>query len=185
MKLSLNLTDLELVLLSTAAQRDDGNVLPLAASIADQMTRIRDVMPGLIDRMLIDEVEVRNAATAWRTADERRYGLVITDAGRASIGLKDPEDTEESTSSSDPAPSSDPGPLEPPAPGATPRATKANKVLELLRRADGATLEELIAATGWLPHTTRAALTGLRKKGHAITRDKRDGATCYRVPAAA
>jgi site-specific DNA recombinase len=36
----------------------------------------------------------------------------------------------------------------------------------LLQRDCGATLEELIAATDWLPHTTRAALTGLRKRGY-------------------
>jgi Protein of unknown function (DUF3489) len=40
----------------------------------------------------------------------------------------------------------------------------------LLQRNDGATLEEVIAATGWLPHTTRAAFTGLRKRGCAIER---------------
>jgi hypothetical protein len=33
----------------------------------------------------------------------------------------------------------------------------------------GATLDELVAATNWLPHTTRAALTGLRRRGHEIT----------------
>jgi len=59
--------------------------------------------------------------------------------------------------------------------------SKISTVLELLRREDGATLAELVAATSWLPHTTRAALTGLRKKGHTITRDKRDEQTCYRI----
>ena len=39
----------------------------------------------------------------------------------------------------------------------------------------------MVKATGWLPHTTRAALTGLKKKGHAIGRDKRDEVTCYRI----
>ena len=47
--------------------------------------------------------------------------------------------------------------------------TKLARVLELLQRDCGATLEELIAATNWLPHTTRAALTGLRKRGYAVT----------------
>jgi hypothetical protein len=42
-----------------------------------------------------------------------------------------------------------------------------------------------MAATGWLPHTTRAALTGLRKKGHVIEKTKRDDATCYRIEAVA
>ena len=49
----------------------------------------------------------------------------------------------------------------------------------------GATLAELVEATGWLPHTTRAALTGFRKKGHVIERSKRSDVTCYRIAAAA
>jgi hypothetical protein len=39
----------------------------------------------------------------------------------------------------------------------------------------------MVAATGWLPHTTRAALTGLRKKGYAIDSDKIDGVPTYRA----
>jgi hypothetical protein len=54
-------------------------------------------------------------------------------------------------------------------------------VIVLLKRGEGATLPELISATGWLPHTTRSALTGLRKKGHSIERSKRDEVTCYRI----
>ena len=61
------------------------------------------------------------------------------------------------------------------------RQNKTTAVIALLTRPDGATLAELIAATGWLPHTTRAALTGLRKRGHDIERFKRDDATCYRI----
>ena len=63
--------------------------------------------------------------------------------------------------------------------------TKSGQVLALLQRPDGATLAELISATNWKPHTTRAALTGLRKKGHAIVKGKRGEVTCYNVPAAA
>ena len=63
-----------------------------------------------------------------------------------------------------------------PAPG-----SKITAVIALLEREGGATLAELIAATSWLPHTTRAALTGLRKKGHAIDRSKRGEETCYRT----
>ena len=42
---------------------------------------------------------------------------------------------------------------------------------------------ELIAATGWLPHTTRAALTGLRKRGYAVGIDRADKArgSVYRI----
>ena len=62
-------------------------------------------------------------------------------------------------------------------------ASKISMVADLLRCKGGATLAELVAATGWLPHTTRAALTGLRKKGHGIERSSRDGVTVYSIAA--
>ena len=55
-------------------------------------------------------------------------------------------------------------------------------MLELLHRDGGASLDDLTAATGWLPHTTRAVLTGLRKKGHQIEgRKGEDGRNTYRM----
>jgi DNA-binding MarR family transcriptional regulator len=62
--------------------------------------------------------------------------------------------------------------------------TKSAHVLTLLQREVGATLAELMEATGWKPHTTRAMLTGLRKKGHPLERRKRDDLTCYHLPEA-
>lgn len=62
--------------------------------------------------------------------------------------------------------------------------SKATLVLELLRRPEGATLDDLVSATGWLPHTTRAALTGLRKNGHDLTSEKADGVRRYRIAGA-
>ncbi len=55
----------------------------------------------------------------------------------------------------------------------------------MLQRKEGAAHGDLVAATGWLPHTTRAALTGLRKKGHVIEKVKVDGTTTYRIASAA
>ena len=72
-----------------------------------------------------------------------------------------------------------------PAPHASEGGTKQARVIALLERDTGATLDELIAATGWLPHTTRAALTGLRHKGFALDTSKRqDGTTVYRISSA-
>ena len=68
----------------------------------------------------------------------------------------------------------------PPAKSAKP-ASKISMVADLLHCKGGATLADLVAATGWLPHTTRAALTGLRKKGHGIERSIRDGVTNYSI----
>jgi hypothetical protein len=65
-----------------------------------------------------------------------------------------------------------------------PTVSKSATVITLLQRADGATLGDLVAATGWLPHTTRAALTGLRKKGHVIDKTKVDGVSVYHITSA-
>lgn len=61
------------------------------------------------------------------------------------------------------------------------KPSKIGTVMTLMQRDGGATLDELTRATGWLPHTTRAALTGLRKKGYAIERAKRDDTSCYHL----
>jgi len=61
------------------------------------------------------------------------------------------------------------------------RQTKTAIVIGLLQRSEGATLTELVDATGWQPHTTRAALTGFRKKGHVMEKSKRDDTTRYRI----
>jgi len=63
--------------------------------------------------------------------------------------------------------------------------SKAGQLVEMLKRAEGATLDQMVAATGWLPHTTRAALTGLKKKGREVTSNKADGVRTYRLTKAA
>ena len=64
------------------------------------------------------------------------------------------------------------------------RESKTDLVLGLLRRVEGATIDQLVTATGWLPHTSRAALTGLKKKGHVVTSEKLEGqGRVYRVAA--
>ena len=77
-------------------------------------------------------------------------------------------------------------PVVPPAPTAKPQAnlrgeSKIAGVIALLKRDEGATLPELVEATGWLAHTTRAALTGLRKKGHVLGKTSREGRAVYRI----
>ena len=60
------------------------------------------------------------------------------------------------------------------------RRTKADTILDLLQRPAGASIAELTEATGWQPHSVRAALTGLRKKGRGVVRAKDDqGVTRY------
>jgi len=62
--------------------------------------------------------------------------------------------------------------------------TKAERLLDLLHAGTGASLEEMTEATGWQAHTVRAAMTGLRKKGHVITRHVEGNTTVWRIAAA-
>lgn len=68
---------------------------------------------------------------------------------------------------------------------AAPRETKIGTVIALLKRKQGATLDQMVKATGWQPHTTRAAMTGLKKKGHKIRREAVEGISHYRIIASA
>ena len=64
------------------------------------------------------------------------------------------------------------------------RQTKADTILGLLQRPTGASIAELTKATGWQPHSVRAALTGLRKKEREVVRTKdNQGVTRYYIAA--
>lgn len=192
--MTIKLSDLQLILLSHAAGRSDGVLLPLPEQVAAEAARTKRAIATLLKRDLLHETDVRNSGQVWREEDDRRIGLVITDAGLAAIGVTGP----------------DAGTEDGPVPAATPPAeadssgvetldrggtvdshglptppTKRALVLDMLQREQGATLDELVQATGWLAHTTRAALTGLRKKGFAILREKADGISRYRIAGAA
>ena len=162
------LTDTQSILLSTASQSEGGSLYPLPTTLTAPKPTIAKSLAALITRGLAEERETADPTLIARTDDDLRYGVFITQAGLNAIGAGE----------------GDPEPLPVVAPAPSP-TTKSAAVIALLQRADGATLPELIAATGWLPHTTRAVLTGLRKKGHVLDKSKRDGATCYRIASVA
>ncbi len=62
--------------------------------------------------------------------------------------------------------------------------TKLTKVIELLSRPEGATIDQLIDATGWQKHTVRGALSGAlhKKRGYQIVSEKpKDGKRVYKI----
>jgi hypothetical protein len=64
--------------------------------------------------------------------------------------------------------------------------SKTEKVLDLLKQAGGATLKELMKATGWQPHSVRGFLSGTvgKKMGLTVTSAKsEDGQRSYSVKA--
>lgn len=62
-------------------------------------------------------------------------------------------------------------------------AGKLGIIMTAVSSEAGATLAELSATTGWLPHTTRAALCRLRQRGFAVNLAERDGRKAYRLTA--
>ncbi len=199
--MSIKLTDTQLVLMSAAAQREDRC---LVASPTLKGGAAQKVASKLISAGFAKEVKARSGDPIWRRDEESgaSYALKLTAAGAKAIAIDDvaePEDAgEEGDALADrdqaaipskleakdarPAEGMEPSPARPSAPR---NGSKLTQVIELLQRDHGATVDELITATGWLAHTTRAALTGLRKRGYAVTIDRSDDkrGSFYRIPA--
>ena len=69
------------------------------------------------------------------------------------------------------------------APGPVAPGGKLGQLVGLLQRADGATLDDMIAATGWQAHSVRGAMSGSLKKklGLDITSTKTEAGRVYRI----
>ncbi|WP_340108235.1 DUF3489 domain-containing protein [Pikeienuella sp. HZG-20] len=193
----LKLTDLQLVLLSAAAARADGMVLPPPESVRARGRTLDRTLQKLLKLALVAPCETTDPSQIWRQDEAGgSLGLAITAAGRAALGLEATsgesetrkEEVEDAPELRDPDgdPDSEPGPAfaQTPAPFA-PRVkpgTKQARLVDLLSRPTGATIGELVDAFGWRPHTTRAALTGLRRKGYQVNLAKdADGRASYRA----
>ena len=199
--MSIKLSDTQLVLLGAAAQRKD---LRLVAPPTLKGAAARRVASKLISAGFVKEVKAKASDPIWRRDEESgaSYALKLTAAGAKAIAVDDPAEPEDAGEESDalanrdqaailpkldakaarPADATEPGSAGPSAPRG---GSKLALVIELLERDHGATIAELIAATGWLAHTTRAALTGLRKRGYAVAIDRSDDkrGSFYRIPA--
>ncbi len=170
------LSDTQSIILVHAAQRDSGSVYPLPETLRRGGGTARAIT-ALVGAGFAEERETGNTAEVHRNDGDLSFGLFVTAAGLVAIGVADGEAENGAVAH---------GPPLAPVPDIAPaRITITSTVVALLARQGGATLPELIEATGWLPHTTRAALTGLRKKGHSIVRGTREGTTCYRIEVAA
>jgi len=176
------LTDTQLILLSTAAQRDDSAVV-----LPERMNRgsAMRAATSLVARKLMREVRAKPGMPVWRTDEnERPLSLVIMKAGREAIGVEAAEDAVSARVSgvkigdkSFDRNAAHAFPDNAPRPG-----SKQALLVAMLSKPKGATLGQLVEATGWLPHTTRAALTGLRKRGFAIERAADDKlGSVYRI----
>ena len=63
------------------------------------------------------------------------------------------------------------------------KQSKGASVTKMLSRGIGATVAEIMKATGWKEHSCRAFLTGVRKTSKLLKEQRPDGKTAYRIEA--
>lgn len=174
------LTDTQLIILSNASQREEGTGLPLPEALKLPGGALKKSLTALLTRGLIEET-----GTPFGDADAQQTEYRITEAGLAAIGIQDESEEIDSSCAagnarkkSDSSASSKQTKIK----TGTKPSGKPNLLLRLMQRKLGATVMALQDATGWQPHSIRAALSGLRKKGHNITRSKNPKSeTLYRA----
>ncbi|WP_296645000.1 DUF3489 domain-containing protein [Roseinatronobacter sp.] len=164
------LTDTQTIVLSRAATRPGHLAMPLPEGLhgaAAKMAVNRMITNGWLEEV---DADTRKGERLWReTGDGHGTTLVATEAGLAAIGIA-------------PVVASNT-----PKPVAIRAGTKQAQIIALLQRPEGASIAEIVEATGWLAHSARGLISGgLKKKlGLQITSEKIEGrGTVYKLDAA-
>jgi len=200
------LSDSQLVVLTAACQRDDGCAFPVTSKLKGNAAG--NVLKSLLAKGLLEEVKASRDDTVWRH-DEALGSLTLRATAAACKALGIETDADEAApdapqaatrpkkaaqAASGPArsrkgnvrPERGPrraGENKAPLKG-TRTGTKQEKLIALLKAKDGATVDEVVSAFGWQPHTVRGALYGALKKklGLNITSEKVEGrGRVYRI----
>ena len=188
----IKLSDTQAVILSAASQRDDGAVLPLPETLRIKGGAVDKVLGSLKAKGLIDHIGAPRGddppplritraglqAIGVETEDDAPKGATPGDTGATSAGagVEAPALATGADGTPKPAkkrkPAKDNARVTEAAPAATrtPRAgTKQARMIEMLKRPEGATVEQIAAATSWQHHTIRGAISGALKKKLGLT----------------
>ena len=181
------LTETQTIILSAGAQRPENIALPLPKGLHGAAAKM--AVTKMMERGWLQEVDanLRRNEPLWReTGDGHGTTLVVTDAGLLAIGIEPVVVRTVVAIRKHAADTS--APTEPAA--AQPKlrtGTKQATLIAMLRAPDGATIEEIMTATGWLAHTARGAMSGaLGKKLGLIVTSEKDTlrGRVYKLPAA-
>ena len=156
----IQLSDAQSIILSAACARGDGAVFPVTTSLKGGA--VGNVCKSLLKHGLIEEVAATDLNTVWRH-DEVRGPITLraTPLAHAVLGIGDASE-----------------PAEPaPEPVRRRSGTKQEALIAMLRAEGGASIDEIVAATNWAPHSIRGAISGALKKklGLTITSERVDG----------
>jgi hypothetical protein len=166
----IQLSDAQAVILSAACAREDGAVFPVTTGLKGGA--VGNVCKSLLKHRLIEEIPATDLNTVYRHDEERGpVTLRATPLAYSTLGITDGQNDE------------------PPAETATApvqrrKGTKQEALIAMLSAEGGATIDEIVAALDWQPHTARGAMSGALKKklGLTITSEKVDGrGRCYRI----
>jgi hypothetical protein len=174
-------TETQTIILNAGAQRPDNIALPLPKGLAGAAAKM--AVTKMIERGWLQEVDanLRRGEPLWReTGDGHGTTLMVTDSGLLAIGIEPvAAEMEVAIHKHEDGATASKVP--------TPRAgTKQAMLITLLRTPDGATMDEIVAATGWLAHTARGAMSGAlgKKLGLVVTSEKDvTRGRVYRLPA--
>ena len=166
------LTDTQTIILSAGAQRPDNIALPLPKGLAGAAAKM--AVSKMIEYGWLQEVDanLRRNEPLWReTGDGHGTTLVVTDAGLSAIGIE-PVVVKTVVAIREHAAKAAAAKLPNQRAG-----TKQAQIIAMLQRPEGATVAEMVEATGWLAHTVRGSISGALKKklGLPITTEKVEG----------
>jgi hypothetical protein len=206
----MKLSDTQLLILSSASQRTDHAAL-LPANLKGSAAK--KVVDRLLNEKLLQELRAKDDMPVWRRGDDNRpYSLRITKTGLRAIEVEEVAEATDNNAAADPndvaAPDVSTQAKSSERPGrakrlgakktsaVSARATKASsdqvkpdskqdKIVALLQRPEGATLDVLVKETQWQKHSVRGFLAGtVRKKLKLpLLSEKIDGVRTYRIGA--
>jgi hypothetical protein len=178
------LSDTQLVILSNACQRDDRMVLPLPKSMGSEKPNLaaNNSIKSMLKKGLIEEVDAKLGEPMWReTGDGHGVTLVATDAALVALGIDtraEMNDAAEPAKAKKVKQKKSGKSRKPQAEKKVPRAARTDskqaQLIAMLKRAKGASIDEIVEAFDWQPHTVRGAIAGALKKklGLDVTSEK-------------
>src|ERR1700676_3608906 len=187
----MKLSDTQRLILSSASQRADHAAL-LPANLRGNAAK--KVVDRLLNEKLLQELRAKDDMPVWRRGeDNRSYSLRITNAGLRAIEVKDVAEAPTKAKSGErPGRAKRWGAKKTAAVSA--KATKASsdqvkpdskqdRIVALLQRPEGATLDVLVKETQWQKHSVRGFLAGTVRKKLKLPRlsEKIDGVRTYRI----